>query len=114
MFSSQKNIKEIDQQLEQLNVAMKSDTSDLEKRIIAEALEMKPKVIKMHKPRRVSSWIGLPIAACFALFGMFFLAPIGQNSDEGTNSNLEVVAFDELELQEMWLVQDQLLFDSLN
>ena len=112
MFNSQKKSLEIDQQLDDLNSALRPDTLDLEKRIIAQALETQPNIINTHKSGRITSWLAVPIAACFALFSVFFLVPLKQELDN--NANNAVVVFDELEMQEMWLMQDQLLFDTLN
>ena len=72
MFNSQKKSLEIDQQLDDLNTALRSDTLDLEKRIIAQTLETQPKIINTHKSRRIVSRLAFPIAACFALFSVFF------------------------------------------
>lgn len=111
MFNSQNDDSKIEQRLDQLTMTMKPNTLDLERRIISEALESKPKLLKVHQSPSFSSRLALPIAACFALVAVMFWLPSSENSPDSTAN---VVVFDELEIQEMWLVQDQLLFDDLN
>ena len=110
MFNSDEKIHDIDHQLEKLNKEITFDSKDLEIRIITEAKQNKSNVVGVYKPKSFYTWPVMPIAACLALLAVFFWLPVTQ--DLGNSS--EVVAFDELELQEMWLLQDQLLFDNLN
>jgi len=113
MFNSDRKFAVIEQQLDQLSVATQNDTVDLENRIIAVALQSKPskpKLLGVGEPRRFSIGLIFPIAACVVLTAVLVWMPNYQSAPETP----EVVAFDELQLQEMWLLQDELLFDELN
>lgn len=112
MFSLDRKFAVIEQQLDQLSIATQNDTVDLENRIIAEALQSKPnkpKLLKAGEPRRFSIGLIFPIAACMALMAVVVWMPY-----QSAPKTPEIVAFDELQLQEMWLLQDELLFDELN
>ncbi len=96
---------DLDQQLSQLKSVQKSDTRELEARILAKAEFQEPVTLKTRSSRR---WqLVAPFMAGLMLAGMYFMMP--------TNKPIQVsdkeLALAQLEFDELWLMQDQLLLD---